>query len=80
MKGLGTLRMNPSDHIDASEWIPLPHVKPTYCKFCRKPVYWNKSDKTTDQYGNVIYAPPWEARIKEDGTVEYREVRHRCPR
>jgi hypothetical protein len=62
------------------QWIRLPDEKPKFCKFCRQPVYWKKSDRHVDQHGNVIYAPPREARILEDGTVEYREVPHKCRR
>jgi hypothetical protein len=59
-------------------WIPLPNEKPKLCKFCRQPVYWMKAGRTVDAYGNVIHAPPREARVLDDGTVEYRDLPHKC--
>ena len=60
------------------DWVPVTDVRRTYCNFCRQLVYWKKKARRTDQYGNVIYDPPCEARLSEDGTLEYRDIPHKC--
>lgn len=64
--------------MNSSDWIPVTDAGRRYCKFCRQLVYWKRQERKTDQYGNVIYAPPCEARLSEDGTFEYRDVPHKC--
>jgi len=66
--------------MNSVDWIRVTGASRTLCKFCRQLVYWKKKERRTDQYGNVIYAPPCEARLSEDGAIEYRDVPHKCKR
>jgi hypothetical protein len=62
------------------DWMPVTGDGRRYCKFCGQLIYWKTQGRRTDQYGNVIYDPPCEARLSEDGALEYRDVPHRCKR
>ena len=63
-----------------SGWIEIPEARRSYCKFCLELVYWKPTAPRTDPYGNLIHDPPREARLNAGGTIEYRDVPHKCKR